>query len=293
VELLAEIQHISTALTRLFVRHLAISNEGRRFVNKNVVDQDDLINQSIDVAVDGDPRLAVFPMPITNMSPATMPFFEYLQSKLRRSVGIGEYNTGGDARQLNPTATGVTALIDQANKKINLMGQIMARYFVEEYRYQIELNQQFIDEPQVFRLLDRDIQIDPADLEGNFDLIVNTGIGTANKNADIQNTQLIIGTLEKVAASIPGMVTPDKVYNIVKLLLEQMGRKNVDDYINTPEFIRKMEADARIKAMAAQGGEENGNQGTAYQPPPAGVPVFRGGEASPAVPFPPHRIAPV
>jgi len=173
------------------------------------------------------------------------------------------------------------------------MGQIMARYFVEEYRYQIELNQQFIDEPQVFRLLDRDIQIDPADLEGNFDLIVNTGIGTANKNADIQNTQLIIGTLEKVAASIPGMVTPDKVYNIVKLLLEQMGRKNVDDYINTPEFIRKMEADARIKAMAAQGGEENGNQGTAYQPPPAGVPVFRGGEASPAVPFPPHRIAPV
>ncbi|MDR3564786.1 MAG: hypothetical protein P4N59_25605 [Negativicutes bacterium] len=337
VELLAEIQHISTALTRLFVRHLAISNEGRRFVNKNVVDQDDLINQSIDVAVDGDPRLAVFPMPLTNMSPATMPFFEYLQSKLRRSVGIGEYNTGGDARQLNPTATGVTALIDQANKKINLMAQIMAHYFVEEYRYQIALNQRFIDEPQVFRLLDRDIRIDPADLDGNFDLVVNTGVGTANKNADIQNTQLVIGTLEKVAAAIPGMVTPDKVYNIVKLLLEQMGRKNVDDYINTPEFIQRLQAgqssreasggaenitaaldkmiipaqiqalarlginitpqdyltDARIKALLAQGGETGGNQGTAYQPAPAGMPVFRGGPQGQAVPPPTHRIAPV
>ena len=337
VELLAEIQHISTALTRLFVRHLAISNEGRRFVNKNTVDQDDLINQSIDVAVDGDPRLAVLPMPLTNMSPATMPFFEYLQSKLRRSVGIGEYNTGGDARQLNPTATGVTALIDQANKKINLMAQIMAHYFVEEYRYQIALNQRFIDEPQVFRLLDEDIRIDPADLAGNFDLIVNTGIGTANKNADIQNTQLIIGTLEKVAAAIPGMVTPDKVYNIVKLLLEQMGRKNVDDYINTPEFIQRLQAsqprqqpaggaenitaaldkmiipaqiqalakvginitpqdylaDARIKALLAQGGETGGNPGAAYQPPPAGVPIFRGGQAGPAVPGAPHRISPV
>jgi len=242
VELLAEIQHISTALTRLFIRHLAISNEGRRFVNKNVVDQDDLINQAIDVAVDGNPRDAVYPMPITNMSPATMPFFEYLQTKLRRTVGVGDYNTGGDARQLNPTATGVTALIDQANKKINLIAQIMANYFKEEYRYQIALNQQFIDEPQVIRLEDKPVQINPEDMQGKFDLIVNTGVGTANKNTDIQNTQLIIGTLEKVGMAIPGMVTPDKAYNLVKLLLEQMGRKNVDDYINSPDVMKQLQA---------------------------------------------------
>ena len=236
------------------IRHLAVSSQGRRFVDKNRVDQDDLLNEAMDVAVDGDPRTAVYPMPMTNVSPMTMPFFEYLQSKLRKSVGISEYNTGTDSQALNPTATGVTAIIDQANKKIRLMAHIMAQYFAEDYRYQIRLNQEFIDDVQVFRLLDKDIQVTPDDLEGNFDLIINTGVGSANKNNDIQSTQLIIGTLEKVAQAVPGMVTPDKAYNIIKLLLEQMGHKNVDDFINSPEVMEKMR---QMQQMAAMGGGGN------------------------------------
>jgi hypothetical protein len=233
-----------------------------------------------------------------------MPFMEYLQSKLRRTIGVSEYNTGTDSRGLNPTATGVTALIDQANKKIRLLAQVMAHYFAEDYRYLIRLNQQFIDAPQVFRLLDRTIRIDPADLEGDFDLIVNVGVGSANKQAELQNTQLAIAVLEKVAREVPGMVTPDKAYNIVKLMLEQMGRKNVDDYINRPEFAARlkqiMAENQRLKAMlaAAQGGAIGGGNAGAAPAAPGGAgptgPTGRGGAylpgpaaAGPAAGMPP------
>lgn len=247
-ELLAEIQHINTALIRLFVRHLVLANEGRRFVNKQVVDQDDLINEAMDVGVEGDPRQAVFPMPPTTMSPMTMSFFQLMQSKIESTVGITKYNTGTDAANLNPTATGVTALIDQANKKIKLIARIMAETgYTEKYRFLIALNQKYPSPHQFVRLLNEDIEIDPTDLEGKLDLIVNVaGLGSANRQAEIQNLQLILGVLQQVGQAFPGMVTPDKAYNVVKMLLEQMGRKNVDDFVN------KVEIQQHIQQMLAQ-----------------------------------------
>jgi hypothetical protein len=178
VELLAEIQHINVAMTRLIVRHLLVSNEGRRFVNKQVVDQDDLLNEAADVGVDGDPRAAVFPMPITTLSPATMPFIEYMQTRLRRTIGVSEYNTGTDSRGLNPTATGVTAIIEQANKKIKLIARVMAETgYIEFYRFLISLNQQYPSQRQNIRLLNEELEIDPSDLQGKLEGGVAPGSG--------------------------------------------------------------------------------------------------------------------
>jgi hypothetical protein len=299
VELLAEIQHISTALVRLMIKHLIVSNGGRRFVNKNLVDQDDVANEVEDVGVDGDPRQAVFPMPIAQQSPATMPFMQYLQDKTRRTIGVSEYNTGGNSAALNDTATGVTALIDQSNKKINLLAKICAHYFVEDLRFQIALNQQYIDEKQVIRLLDEPIEVDPADLEGKIDLIVNAGIGTTNKQIELQQMQLLMGVLEKIGASYPEMVTPDKVYNVVRDILAAMGKKNVDEYVNNPEFVQQLQQMQEQMMMMQQkiamyeGGMNGGNTGTESQTPTGVNPAVQPSTASGGIPIqPPAGPAP-
>lgn len=291
VELLAEIQHINTALIRLFVRHLIKANEGRRFVDKNKVDQDDLLNEAQDVGCDGDPRAAVYAMPFAQMSPMTMPFFQMMQSKIESTVGVTKYNTGTDAANLNPTATGVTALIDQANKKIKLIAQIFATYYAEVYRFLISLNQKYIDQAQVIRLLNEEIEITPDDLDGKLDLLVNTGMSSANKNQEIQNTQLIIATLEKIGTQYPGSVTYDKAFNVVKLLLEQLGRKDVDTYVNSPEFQteiqRLMTENAQLKqALDVMGGAMHGVNGGQGQPPNPAQPDIPGGGAGAGIPQP-------
>jgi hypothetical protein len=274
VEILAEVQHIMTALTRLFVRHLVVSNEGRRFVNKNKVDQDDLINESPDVGVDGPPRDAVFPMPPTTLSPLTIPFMQMLDSKRSKSVGITEYNTGTNSANLNDTATGVTALIDQANKRIKLIARVLAETgFTELYRFLIALNQKFPSEKQYIRLLNETIETDPSDLEGKLDLIVNAGMGSANKQAETQNTQLIIKALGEIDAKYPGMVTPDKAYNLAKMLLEQLGHKDVQQFINDPQFAEQIQQlmmeNQQMKGML--GGVMNGGIPGATPPAPPGV----------------------
>jgi len=240
-ELLGEIQNINTALTKLLVKHLIKSNAGKRFVDKSKVDQDDILNEADDIGVNGSPRDAVYPMPPTNLSPMTMPFFQLQQSSLESKVGVTKYNTGTDSAHLNDTATGVTALIDQANKKIKLIARVMAEHYRELYRFLISLNQQYIDEPQVVRLLNKKLEVTPDDLDGKFDLIISTGLGGTNKQAEIQMLQLLMGTLEKVRAMNPNMVTDDKVYNIIKLLLEQMDKKNVDDFINNPDIAKQIQ----------------------------------------------------
>jgi hypothetical protein len=289
VELVGEIQSINTALTRLMIKHLIKSNAGKRFVNKSTVDQDDILNEADDIGVEGDPRTAVYPMPPTNLSPMTMPFFQMQQSSLESKVGVTKYNTGTDAANLNPTATGVTALIDQANKKIKLIARVMSEYYREFYRFLISLNQQYIDEPQVIRLTNGTIEITPDDLEGKFDLIISTGLGGSNKQAEIQSTQLLMGVLEKVGMQFPGMVTPDKAFNLVKMLLEQLDKKNVEDFINDPQFaqqIQQIQAENQmLKARLMQLGDAAGAIATAGAGQAAGNPGG-GGAGLPQPPMP-------
>jgi hypothetical protein len=269
VEILAEIQHIMTALTRLFVRHLVVSNEGRRFVNKEKVDQDDLINESPDIAVDGNPKDAVFPMPPTTLSPMTLPFMQQLDARRSKSIGVTEYNTGTSAAQLNDTATGVTALIDQANKRIKLIARVMAETgYTEFYRFLIALNQKFPSQKQYIRLLNETIETDPSDLEGKLDLVLNAGMGTTNKQAEFQNLQLLMKVLGEIDAKYPGMVTPDKAYNLAKMMLETLGKKDVSQFINDPQFYQQLQMmmaeNQQMKAMIAEmGGVIDGITGAA------------------------------
>lgn len=290
VEILAEIQHIQTALTRLLVRHLVISNEGRCFVDKNKVDQDDLINESPNIGVEGDPKTAVYPMPATTLSPMTVPFMEMQDSRRSKSVGVTEYNTGTGSANLNDTATGVTALIDQANKRIKLIARVMAETgFKEYYRFLIALNQKFPSQKQFVRLLNETIEIDQTDLEGKLDLVVNIGNGTANKQAEIQNLQLIMAVIEKVRMAYPGMVTPDKVFNLVKMLLEAMGKKDVSQFLNDPQFSQQFEQMmAENQAMKQMLGVNiGGNPGPTIGQAPGGNNAGDSGQGGAGLPIAP------
>ena len=274
VELIGEVQNINTALTRLMIKHLIKSNAGKRFVDKTKVDQTDILNEADDIGVDGSPRDAVFPIPPTTMSPMTMPFFQMQKAAIESKIGVTDYNKGSNAPSLNDTATGITALIDQANKKIKLIARVMAEHYRELYRFLISLNQQYIDEPQVIRLLNTSIEVTPDDLDGKFDLLISTGLGGTNKQAEIQMLQLLMGTLTQVRQINPNMVTDDKIYNCIKLLLEQMDRKNVDDFINDPKLAEQIQMlqqeNMQMKARLAQI-EQQRRIAQAGNAPPVGI----------------------
>lgn len=74
------------------------------------------------------------------------------------------------------------------------------------------------------------MQIDPTDLDGNFDLIVNAGMGAGAKQTNLQNLQLIQQIVTQIAGI--GMAGPEQFYNLAKRMIEEVGFKNTDDFVS-------------------------------------------------------------
>jgi hypothetical protein len=103
------------------------------------------------------------------------------------------------------------------------------------YRFLIKLNQLFINEETVVRLTNGPMQIDPTDLEGEFDLVVNAGMGAGAKQTNLQNLQLIQQIVTQLAGV--GMAGPEQFYNLAKRMIEEVGFKNTDDFVLSPDKI--------------------------------------------------------
>ena len=134
------------------------------------------------------------------------------------------------------TATGINIITQQANQRLELIARIFAETGMSDlYRFLIKLNQLFINEATVIRLTNGPMQIDPTDMDGNFDLVVNAGMGAGAKQTNLQNLQLIQQIVTQL--SQVGMAGPEQFYNLAKRMIEEVGFKNTDDFVLSPDKI--------------------------------------------------------
>ena len=234
---LGQLQNMKTMLVKELVYNIAQSNDTRMFVNTDFVNIQDLLANKKYVRTTGQAPLSQItaPLPFENIHPATMSMLEYVDTIKENRSGVTRYNQGLDARSLNKTASGINMIMNAANQRIELIARIFAETGFKRFlRLLVEMNLKFIDRQQVVRLLNKDLNINPDDLQGKFDLIVNTGTSGSNKQEQLANLDKMLQITMQVL--IPqGLATPKNVYEIVKKLYETMGIKNVDDYITEPQ----------------------------------------------------------
>lgn len=234
-EMIAQIQHLKTALLRLLVYNITLANTPQAAVDMTKFqDIDDLLEGRQYWRVNGDPHNAVFPIPNSQIHPLTMPFMEYLEGQKENKTGITRYNQGVDANSLNKTATGVSMIMGAANQRLELIARIFAETgFVQLFRYIAMLNQMYIDDDTTILLTNKTLRINPANLAGDFDFVISAGIGTGTKETNVQQLQLLLGMYPQLLQM--GIATPQNVYKCVKKLVEEMGYKNSDDYVTDPQ----------------------------------------------------------
>ena len=134
------------------------------------------------------------------------------------------------------TATGINIITQQANQRLELIARVFAETGISDlYRFLIKLNQLFINEATVIRLTNGPMKIDPTDMDGNFDLVVNAGMGAGAKQTNLQNLQLIQQIVTQLAGV--GMAGPEQFYNLAKRMIEEVGFKNTDDFVLSPDKI--------------------------------------------------------
>ncbi len=266
-DVLKDLQDIKTALVNQIIVNIAMNNDFKLAVNETLVNIDDYIQDKpiIRVKANADIRQAIMPLQITPLAPWSFNFLEYIEGLKENRTGITRYNQGLDARSLNKTATGISMIMQAANQRLELIARIFAETGVKDlFRFLVELNQRFIDQRQVVRLTNKQLIISPDDLTGQFDLQVNAGIGVGTKEMTIANLQMLLSLYPQLLQM--GLATPEHIYNAVKKLIEEMGFKNVNDFLQDPQQAMQL-----AQQMQMMGGI-NGGQGGAISPPNGAVP---------------------
>ena len=234
-DMVVEFQRMKTSLYRNVFDNVAFSVNNFYLVARNSgTDIGALINIKPGAVVfTEDVNQSVREMKPETLSPALFNLFEYLDTCKENRSGITRYSQGLDSSSLNSTATGVSAIMTASQQRIELIARLLAETGVKyAFRKMISLNQQFITDKMVLRLFNKPLEITPDKLDGSFDLMVNVGIGAGLK--ELQQSQML--NLLNILPSLAqlGLVKPKHVHYVVSKLLESMGYKDIENFIELP-----------------------------------------------------------
>ena len=236
-DLVSDFQHINTALWRSVLKVVKRHSDPQTLVKRySGVNLNEILGGS-GVTMVNDLN-AVKEREAPQLGNDTWRFIEYMNGLKEERVGITRYNQGLDAKSLNHTARGITTIMNQAQKRIRLIARLFAENGLKPlFRNLIWLNQNFLDRELTFALSDEeDTTVNPGDLGGEFDLIVNVGLGTSDQQMTAQQGLQLLNILGGLGKSPAGqaMVNPGNLYQLLKTIIEAMGW-NASPIITNPE----------------------------------------------------------
>jgi len=241
-DLIAQLQDLKTALQRQIMVSVSLSNDPKVVVAEDAINLQDFIQGRNYIrkkpgVLMSEAFSAIPPYPLHEW---TFQYLEYIEGQKENRTGITRYNQGLDARSLNKTATGISAIMGASNQRLELIARRFAETGVKDaIRFIISLVQRFMDTNTVIRIANKPVEITPDDLEGNFDLIINAGVGITTKEATMMNIQTLLTAMQQVAGMGIPIITPDNVYNLMKRWIQEMGFKNADDFVTDPNVIKQ------------------------------------------------------
>lgn len=244
VDLVAQIQHSKTAIQRQMLYNIALNNDTKIAVNLAALeDETDVTENKQVIRVRGNVNEAIMPVPSSPIQGWTFNLLEYLDNLKENRTGITRYNQGMDSSSLNKTATGINIITQQANQRLELIARTFAETGIKSlFKFLIKLDQLFINQNVVVRLTGGAMEIRPDDLEGDFDLIVNAGLGAGAREQNLQNLQALRGLMTDLMQI--NMVDPMNIYNASKKFIEELGLKNVNDFLRDPQIVMQEQAEA-------------------------------------------------
>lgn len=270
IDKVKEFQHIKTALYRAVIKMIRFATGPQNLVERDAgVDLNSLLRgQPFSVVhVDAGKLGAVKPLERPGMPAEVRWFAEWIEALKEQRVGVTRLNQGLEGKSLNDTARGMLSLMAKADKRIRLIARLFAEMgYKPLFRALIKLNQEFIDRDLVVALTaeaEEDTVFTPDELGGDFDLIVNVGLGNSDKALTVQQGQQLLQILTGLSQAPGGaaMVTPQNIYQLIKTIIDAMGWQS-GLIITDPD----------------QGGEANGRGG--IQPAAGGIAIPGGAGAA-------------
>lgn len=246
-------QDLKTAIIRQLIINVAYANSPRMAFDETKLDVEELLGDSPFLPVRSvDPARALYPLPQPTLSPNTMDIVEYAQNEIESQTGFTRYNNGLNSESLNKTATGITAILGQAEKRQKNLAKLDAELFFKPlFRFLIQLNQKYAEDETVIRVGDENVRISKEDLDVDYDLVLNVGQGAGTKEARINYLMILLQSVYPTTAQY-GVVDNNTIYVTLKLLLDEMGLLSAEKSIVDPNSAETKQKQALAQQAALQ-----------------------------------------
>lgn len=208
----------------------------------------------------GDVGGSIQPIVTPFVGQQAFPMIEYLDAELEARTGVSRLMQGVDPNTLNKTATGVNALMNASQARIELVARGMAETLIKPmFRGIMELLGKHQEEAQrlTIRLRNKLTPIDPRVFETDYDMTVNVGLGTGTKDQQMQHlTNLMQVQAQMFMGPFGQMFPPNevytKIYNAAAKLAETAGFKDPNQFFPDPQMLQPPEPQPPPEVQKAQ-----------------------------------------
>jgi hypothetical protein len=254
-----DIQLIKSTVTRQILDNMYMTNSPRMGVVEGQVNLDDLLTVTANGVVRMKNPNAVVPLTVPATAAQSFPLLEYLDVVQTKRTGVNDAQQGLNPDILqNTTATAVAAMQSAAAGRIELIARIFAETGVKDlFQKILQLLCKYQDKARVIRLRGKYVSIDPREWTNQFDMSINVGLGTGNKQEQMTMIAMVLGKQEEILKT-SGMNNPlvaaSQYRNTLGRFVESAGFKDSSEFFKevTPEQDQQL-IEEELQAAQQQG----------------------------------------
>lgn len=254
-----DIQKAKTEIWRQNLDNLSYVNNQRTAVLTDAqgnpkANIDDLLNVRPAGIVREQIAGAVRPLDHQFIGGQTIPMFEMLDQSKENRTGFTKYSQGLDSDALNKTARGVSLIMNASQKRTKLMSRIFAECLVAPmFRGIFKTLTDYGMEEIAVKLGNKFVKYNPQEWRDGYDMSINVGLGTGDKEQNMLGFQQMAMVQEKlIAAGKSNLVTDKNIFNLASRMAENAGFKEVNEFYTDPEEAEQPQIPPQIQMQIQQ-----------------------------------------
>ena len=246
-----DLQVIKTTLMRQYLDSVYSSTLPRIAAVEGAVNLDDLLDAQAGGIIRVRQPGMIQPLAGASVGAEIRPLMDYLDTVKEQRTGMSAASQGLDANALqSSTASAVAATVRGAQVKLESYARTMAETGVKDlFKGILALVLKHDNKPQILRLRNNFVPINPAEWKSQFDTIVQVGLGTTDDETKIAFLTQIAAKQEQILMQLGPdnpVVTMAQYVATLRSIAEIGGFKDADQFFSSPQMV------AQKMAMKAQ-----------------------------------------
>lgn len=232
-----DIQLIKSTLMRQTLDNLYLTNNARLGIVDGQVNIDDALNATPGGVIRMKSAGSIMPIEVPSVTAQAFPVMEYMDQVQAKRTGVSDQQQGLDPDVLNNvSATAIAAMMKSNSGKLELIARIFAETGVKSlFRGILHLLGKYQDKEKIVRMRGKFVVFDPRTWANEYDVSVNVGLGSGDREQKIAMLQMISQKQEQIlqqfGPSNP-LVSVAQYRDTLAKIIEAAGFKDASAFLN-------------------------------------------------------------